>query len=202
MTVASRTAILLSGGIDSIALAHWKRPGLAITVDYGQVPALAEIDAARIVASTLRLDHEIVSVDCSPIGSGDLAGSLPHGVAPASDWWPYRNQLLITIAAARALASGASRLLIGTVASDHFHVDGGAEFIGLMADVLRLQEGSLKLEAPAVTMSSPELVRMSGVPIEILAWAHSCHKSNFACGRCRGCIKHFEVMQELGIGPY
>jgi 7-cyano-7-deazaguanine synthase len=202
MSVARRTAILLSGGIDSIALAHWKRPELAITVNYGQVPALAEMDASRAVARDLGLEHEIVSVDCSPIGSGDLAGSTPHDAAPASDWWPYRNQLLITIGAARALACGASRMLIGTVASDHFHADGRPEFIALMADVLRLQEGSLDLEAPAATMSSAELVRMSGVPIEILAWAHSCHKSNFACGRCRGCMKHFEVMQELGIGPY
>jgi 7-cyano-7-deazaguanine synthase len=149
MSVARRTAILLSGGIDSIALAHWKRPELAITVNYGQVPALAEMDASRAVARDLGLEHEIVSVDCSPIGSGDLAGSTPHDAAPASDWWPYRNQLLITIGAARALACGASRMLIGTVASDHFHADGRPEFIALMADVLRLQEGSLDLEAPA-----------------------------------------------------
>jgi 7-cyano-7-deazaguanine synthase len=202
VSVAHRTAILLSGGIDSIALAHWKKPELAITVNYGQVPALAEVDAARAAARDLRLEHEIVPIDCSVIGSGDLAGSRPHSAAPASDWWPYRNQLLITIAAARALASGVSRLLIGTVASDHFHVDGRPDFIALMADVLRLQEGNLELEAPAATMSSAELVRVSGVPIEILAWAHSCHTSNFACGRCRGCVKHFEIMQELGIGPY
>lgn len=202
MTVAHRTAILLSGGIDSIALAHWKRPELAITVNYGQLPALAELDASRAAAQALRLEHEIVSIDCRAIGSGDLAGSPPHRAAPASDWWPYRNQLLITIAAARALACGASGLLIGTVASDHFHVDGRPEFLALMAAVLRLQEGNLELEAPAATMSSAALVRTSGVPIEILAWAHSCHKSNFACGRCRGCMKHFEVMQELGIGPY
>jgi 7-cyano-7-deazaguanine synthase len=92
--------------------------------------------------------------------------------------------------------------LIGTVASDRFHVDGRPEFVALMADLLRLQEGSIELEAPAAAISSAELVRMSGVPIEILAWSHSCHTSDLACGRCRGCAKHFEVMQELGIGPY
>ncbi len=38
----SKTAILLSGGMDSIALAYWKRPELAITINYGQKPFLAE----------------------------------------------------------------------------------------------------------------------------------------------------------------
>jgi 7-cyano-7-deazaguanine synthase in queuosine biosynthesis len=70
VSVAHRTAILLSGGIDSIALAHWKKPELAITVNYGQVPALAEVDAARAAARDLRLEHEIVPIDCSVIGSG------------------------------------------------------------------------------------------------------------------------------------
>lgn len=193
---------MLSGGIDSIALTYWRRPHLAITIDYGQVPASAEIEAAAAVASALELEHDVVCIDCRSLGSGDLAGSPPHAGAPAPEWWPYRNQLLITIAAARAFSKGASRVLIGTVASDGLHVDGTSSFINSMAATLRLQEGGLELEAPAAVISSAELVRRSGIPIEILAWAHSCHRSNWACGRCRGCAKHFEVMQELGIGPY
>ena len=34
-------ALLLSGGMDSIALAFWKRPEIAITIDYGQRAAEA-----------------------------------------------------------------------------------------------------------------------------------------------------------------
>jgi 7-cyano-7-deazaguanine synthase len=197
-----RTAILLSGGIDSIALAHWKQPEVAITVDYGQVSARGEIAAARAVAQQLRVKHDVVVVDCRSIGSGDMADAPAHESAPASEWWPYRNQLLITCAAARALDLGVSQLLIGTVASDRFHVDGTAEFMNRMSDLLRMQEGGLALHAPAIALSSAELVRTSRVPIELLAWAHSCHRADFACGRCRGCVKHYEVMQELGIGPY
>lgn len=43
----SKTAILLSGGMDSIALAYWKRPEIAITIDYGQKPAAAEVVASK-----------------------------------------------------------------------------------------------------------------------------------------------------------
>lgn len=46
-------------------------------------------------------------------------------------------------------------------------------------------------------MTTAELVRHSGVPREILAWAHSCHTGNLACGQCRGCVKHYQVTKEI-----
>ena len=34
-----KTALLLSGGMHSVAIAWWRRPNIAITIDYGQLPA-------------------------------------------------------------------------------------------------------------------------------------------------------------------
>lgn len=51
----NKKAILLSGGMDSIALAYWLRPEVAITLDYGQKAAEAEIAAAARVAQLLRI---------------------------------------------------------------------------------------------------------------------------------------------------
>jgi 7-cyano-7-deazaguanine synthase len=67
-----------------------------------------------------------------------------------------------------------------------------------MSALLAVQEGGLTVSAPAIGMSTVDLVRQSGVPLEILAWAHSCHKADVACGACRGCNKYFEVLRELG----
>ena len=196
------TGLLLSGGMDSIAVAYWKRPAIAVTIDYGQKPAQAEIQASLEVCRALEIEHVILRIDCSAIGSGDLAGTAALPMAPASEWWPFRNQLLVTIAAARVLSRGVKTLLLGTVESDRIHADGTPQFVAAISDLLSLQEGSLRIEAPAIELSSASLVRASGVPIGILAWAHSCHVSNFACGRCRGCAKHFATMKELEIGPY
>jgi 7-cyano-7-deazaguanine synthase len=195
-------ALLFSGGTDSISLAYWKRPRLAITIDYGQRPARSEIQAARAVCATLGLEHDIVKVDCSSIGSGDLAGMPALGIAPVSEWWPYRNQLLVTLAAARLVGKGYEVLWLGTVASDAVHVDGTAEFVAALSRLTELQEGHLRVDAPAIRLSSPALVRQSGVTMDVLAWAHSCHVADFACGMCRGCAKHFETMKEIGVGPY
>lgn len=195
-------AILLSGGMDSIALAYWKRPSIAVTVDYGQRPAEAEIQAAASVCAALGIRQNVVRVDCRAIGSGDLAGTTPLDVAPVPEWWPYRNQLLVTFAAASLLRHGVDSIMLGTVRTDVVHADGTPEFVEKLSTLLAMQEGAVRVEAPAAQLSSVELIRESRVPLEVLAWAHSCHVANFACGNCRGCNKHFNTMRELGYVAY
>jgi len=194
----SKVGLLLSGGMDSYALAVWQRPDVAITVDYGQLPAQAEIRAAERLAQYLSIEHQIIKVDLRSVGSGDLAGTPPVDIAPATDWWPYRNQALFTIAAMRLVRFGVDTLHIASVRSDGIHRDGTAEFIEKLNELMAFQEGGMCIEAPAISLSTAELVRCAAIPYPLLAWAHSCHVGNIACGRCRGCVKHREVVAELG----
>lgn len=196
-----KRAILLSGGVDSIALSYWLRPELAITIDYGQLPYKGELRAAEEVAKQLGIQHELLQVDCRAIGSGDLSGTAPDPFAPASEWWPYRNQLLLTLCAAKAITLGVTEIYIGTVASDSFHKDGTPQFVQLMNDLLAYQEGNLRVSAPAIAMTSVQLVKHSQIPEELLLWAHSCHKADYACGNCRGCNKYRNVIHELYGNP-
>jgi 7-cyano-7-deazaguanine synthase len=188
--------------MDSAAIAYWRRPALAITVNYGQRPAAAEVRAATAIADALSIEHHTIQADLSVLGSGDMAGrpSLKLGNVP--EWWPFRNQMLITLAAMKGIALDVKQLLIGTLATDCRHADGTAAFVETMNTVLRLQEGTMTLSAPAIGLTAVELIRVSGIPMEILAWAHSCHVSDFACGTCRGCQKHYETLQALGVAPY
>jgi 7-cyano-7-deazaguanine synthase len=192
-----KSALLLSGGMDSIALAWWKRPDLAFTVDYGQLAAQAEVAAASIVSERLQIPHYVLRFDGREFGSGDMAGTSPDANAPASDWWPYRNQLLLTLVGMKAIALGTQRLWVGTVASDGSHQDGTPEFVSLISRLMQCQEGGMTVEAPAIGMQTSELIRASGVPRDVLSWAHSCHKAQVACGNCRGCNKYFQVWHEL-----
>lgn len=194
-----KTALLLSGGMDSTAIAYWKRPDLAITIDYGQKAAEAERQASAQVCQALGIHHEFISVDCSSLGSGDMAHAAPDVHATTSDWWPYRNQLLLTLASMRAIARGAKLLFIGTLKSDgESHLDGTQRFVALMDELMSYQEGGLGISAPAIGMTAVELIRTSGVPPGLLAWSHSCHKANIACGNCRGCNKYLETYAALG----
>lgn len=192
-----KTALLLSGGMDSIALAWWKRPELAFTVDYGQLAAPAEIDASAAICHALDIPHTVLRFDAKALGSGDMAGAAPNSNAPASDWWPYRNQLLVTLVAMKAVASDVQRLWLGTVASDGTHKDGTPKFLENISRLLCRQEGGIVVEAPAIGLRTVELIRQSGISRSMLAWAHSCHKADVPCCNCRGCNKYFEVLQEL-----
>lgn len=194
-----RTGLILSGGMDSLTIAWWKKPEVAFTIDYGQKAANAEIQASSQICKILNIEHHILRVDCSSLGSGDMAGKASDKNAPETDWWPYRNQMLVTLIAMKAIGQDVDKLLIGTVSSDSNHKDGTLEFIKLMSNLLAFQEGHLILEAPAIGMTTHELITKSNIPHGYLLWAHSCHTSNIPCGKCRGCNKFHKVIHELNI---
>jgi 7-cyano-7-deazaguanine synthase len=197
-----KTAVLLSGGMDSTCIAYWYRPNFAITIDYGQKPSAGEISAARAICLALDIEHVVIHADIAALGSGDMAGTAPSSLAPASEWWPYRNQFLITLAAMKCHTLGISDLMIGALKSDNFHADSTLPFYAQLNQLLELQEGSLKITTPAIHLTAVELVKASKIPEEVVAWSLSCHVNDVACGFCRGCQKHFETMGAAFGTPY
>ena len=191
--------LLLSGGIDSACLAAWRRPALCLTIDYGQRAARAAVTAAGQVSQSLGLRHVVVRTDIGMLGSGCMVGQPTCGASSHAEFWPFRNQFLVTLAAMVALREELAQVMIGTVASDDRHVDGSKAFVDRMDQLLRMQEGGLSLAAPGQELTSEQLVQESKIPLEVLSWAHSCHVENLACGQCPGCLKHSRVMCSLGI---
>lgn len=191
--------LLLSGGIDSICLAAQLRPAVCLTVDYGQRAADAEIKASAQVCLSLGLKHVILNVNIGALGSGQMAGEESSPMSENAEFWPFRNQFLITLAGMLALKEGCTEIVIGSVASDQRHADGSATFRQLLHHLMGIQEGGLLLNAPAADLTSEQLVEASGVSLDVLSWAHSCHTGNLACGQCPGCTKHTQVMRSMGL---
>lgn len=185
--------------MDSVSLAYWLKPRHALTIDYGQAAAEAEVVAASQVAKELQIHHEVLNIDLSDLGLGRMRAQQQRPGAPSPEWWPFRNQTLITLAAAKAVVLGAETVLIGTLRTDGIHADGRPEFIESMASLLAFQEGNIRLLAPALELDAVSLAIRARTPASLLAWSHSCHAANLACGRCRGCVKHQETMRELGF---
>lgn len=194
-----RSGLLLSGGMDSISLAYMKRPDIAFTLDYGQKPAKSEIYASKVVCEHLKIEHRIIHVNCSELGSGDLSDSDHLELAPSSEWWPYRNQLLITLTLMEAIKHGVGELFVGSVRTDGFHADGRPEFFELINDLSKYQEGGIKVSAPAIEFSTVELIQKAKIPMELLLWSHSCHTNNIPCHKCNGCKKYLSTLQALGV---
>lgn len=195
--LGSHSVLLLSGGVDSAALAALLRPAHCLSIDYGQRPAMSEKSAAQAVAAALGLPFATLAVDCRAVGAGLLAdeGSVSRVEAP-TEWWPFRNQLLITLAAAWALRhTQADTVVLAAVAGDgDRHRDGSAEFFTALDNALTLQEGQMHVVAPASSLSSNDLISLAGVGLDILGWTHSCHRSDTPCGHCPGCAKRSAVL--------
>ncbi|MFN8021120.1 MAG: 7-cyano-7-deazaguanine synthase [Acidimicrobiales bacterium] len=208
--MSSRELLLLSGGLDSAALAVMRRPSDALTINYGQVCATSERTAAQMVCRLLDINHHTLAVDCSAVGAGLLASkeAAPghagvegdHGAA--SEFWPFRNQLLVTLAASVAFRLGIERIVLGCVSTDRErHVDGSPGFVDALGAVLKMQEGGIELVAPAADLTTQDLIDRSSAPMSLLGWTHSCHTSNMACGWCPGCSKRSLVLDDVAPLP-
>jgi 7-cyano-7-deazaguanine synthase len=187
--------LLFSGGLDSTALAWWLKPDQLLFLDYGQVPAAGEERASVQLARELRIPFEARRVDLSAFGSGLMAGGSPDGVHPP-EFWPYRNQMLITLAAMAYAERALTEIIIGTVRSDKLHPDGRQSFLRTVDRLVKIQSG-VRVAAPASRLSTLQLVQQSKVPLSVLGWTFSCHTGVWACGSCRGCLKHDEVIGQI-----
>lgn len=185
--------------MDSIALAYLKRPKYAFTLDYGQKAALAETNAARQVCEELSIDHHVISLDCGSLGSGDMSSKPSLSMSPVSEWWPYRNQLLVTLACMKGVVLGIDELIVGSVRTDGAHKDGTMEFYSYLSTLVQYQEGAIKISCPAIDLTTVELIRKSKLPESLLLWAHSCHTSNEPCMNCNGCKKYLFTLQSLNL---
>ncbi len=196
----AEAVLLVSGGLDSTALAALVRPSLCLVIDYGQRSAIGELRAAAAICRALNLALETLTLDLGGLGGGLLKNEDPVPGAPSPEWWPYRNQILVTAAASVAVRAGLPQVLAGTVADDGArHIDGRPAFYQALDRLISMQEGGIRVRAPAIGETSAELVRRSGLTEDVLGWTVSCHRASFPCGDCPGCRKRSQVLSELGI---
>ena len=194
-----KRGLLLSGGIDSAAVAWWKRPDIAYTIDYGHSAAAAEIRVARKICEIMKCQHKVFKVDAVHLGAGPLAKKAASDLSPHREWWPFRNQFLLTVAGMHAVQHGLHELLIGSVRGDSRHADGKRIFVERIDQLMARQEGGLRVVAPALSYSTVQLISKSKIPAAILLATHSCHSGNAHCCACPGCNKRLAVFAAIGL---
>jgi len=114
--------VLCSGGIDSVTVAAWLRNEQwqvhLVHINYGQVMAATEMDAARDCAKQLGFAPP-VSVDMKEIGSWGGGATVERGSAGAEgEYFPHRNLFLIGTAAIVAASLSAEAIALGIIASE------------------------------------------------------------------------------------
>jgi len=212
-----RAVAIVSGGMDSVTLAHLLAIDYDLTlvsVDYGQRHS-KELAFAAEAADRLGAEHHVVdltSVTKLLTGSAltDPEVPVPHGhyAEPTmrATVVPNRNATMLDVATAVAVAQGASAVATGVHAGDHaVYPDCRPEFIAAyQAMVLVANEGFLadgfEVLAPFVHQSKADIAALGdqlGVP-----WARtwSCYEGGeHHCGRCGTCVERIEAFELAGV---
>lgn len=204
--------IILSGGMDSVTMLHEYKDkiALAVTFDYGSNHAKREIEMASLNCQELSIEHIIIPL--AFIGqyfkSSLLQGPevIPEGHYAAENMRstvvPFRNGIMLSIAAGLAESRGLKRVMIANHAGDHtIYPDCRAEFIDAMSDAI--SEGTyegVEIIAPYTKISKTDIAGI-GKRIGVdYSKTYSCYKGREKhCGKCGTCVERKEALQEAGI---
>ncbi len=215
-----RAVALLSSGMDSVVAATLvAREGeleLALTFDYGQRAAVREAEYAARVCEALGVAHRVLKlewlaeitttalVDTSrslpELGDEELDSEAAHESAKQV-WVPNRNGVFVNIGASFAEAHGCEAVVVGFDAEEAATFpDNSREYVEAATRALRYSTLSgVRVHAPLVGMSKPEIARLGleiGAPLE---WSWSCYTGGEKpCLRCESCRRRARAFRSIG----
>ena len=208
-----KTVVLLRGGIDSTvclakAVADLGADNVAaLNLFYGQKTRreleMAKKSAAHFGVKYIEMDISKVMdfSDCGIIGNNDLEPGVDKYQKQTEV--PFRNGLMMSVAASVAMSLGAESVQFAHHAEDKSSLeypDCRPEFIAAMGDAIRLGTGGkLELVLPFAEMSKKEVMELGkklNVPFE-MTW--SCFvNDDKPCGYCVGCVGRAKAFDSIG----
>jgi 7-cyano-7-deazaguanine synthase len=209
-----QVVVLCSGGMDSVVALHWARREHAVravlSFDYGAKHNPRELPCAAHHARALGLPHQVVALPfigehfTSHLlrGGGDIPEGHYADETMRRTVVPFRNGILLAVAAGFAESAGAEGLVIAAHGGDHaIYPDCREEFMRAMADALRLGTyAGIRLLRPFIAHDKAGIAA-EGARLGVdFARTWSCYKGGEVhCGRCGTCVERREAFQQAGI---
>lgn len=184
--------------------------GLAITFNYGSNHNAREIECARYNCD--RLGIELVVVDMPFIGrlfnSSLLSGAdaIPEGNYDdqnmRSTVVPFRNGIMLAVAAGLAESRGLKRLMMANHGGDHtIYPDCRQGFVDAMSHAI--SEGTydhITIYAPYTGITKTDIARRGGAIGVDYSHTYSCYKGGEKhCGLCGTCSERKEAFALSGV---
>ena len=204
--------IVLSGGMDSVTLLYEYQDSLALAVsfDYGSKHNARELPFARLHCERLGIEH--LTIPLSFIGQYfrsallEGGGAIPKGSYDeenmAATVVPFRNGIMLSIAAGLAESRGLTKVYLANHFGDHaIYPDCRASFIRPMHEaILQGTSNAVEVTAPYTDRSKGDIARHGKLLGINYAETWSCYEGgDLQCGSCATCIERREAMQEAGI---
>lgn len=206
------TIILYSGGMDSsVALYKYaSQIRRAVSFNYGSKHNIREIQFAKKNCELLGIEHQIVDIDLNKLGFvSDLlirGNPIPDGKYSdetlSQTVVPFRNGIMLSIAAGISESIGCNKLLITNHGGDHsLYPDCRDVFIKHMnAAIVNGTSNQTSVMAPFTHITKRDIAhigQMCQVPFEL---TYSCYKGGSKhCGTCSTCMERREAL--IGFDP-
>lgn len=204
--------LILSGGMDSVTMLYdyQKEIGLALSFDYGANHNSKEIAFARYHCEQLGIKHLVVEMDfmAKYFRSSLLEGAdaIPEGDYDEENMKstvvPFRNGIMLSIAAGMANSMGLNVVMMANHGGDHaIYLDCRPEFVEAMNGAITTGTGNeVRLLTPYTGKSKADIARI-GASLGIdYAKTWSCYKGlEHHCGQCGTCRERRQAMIEAGI---
>lgn len=212
--MSMKVIVLVSGGMDSVAALYDARTEHAVvgtlSFDYGSKHNHREIPFARFHADELGLPHSVIHLKfISDHFQSDLlqsGGAVPDGhyeeANMKSTVVPFRNGIMLSIAAGFAESLGAEGVVIAAHSGDHaIYPDCREEFMKSMGEAIRLGTyAGIQVLRPFIAMRKEDIaVRGHSLGVDFSkTW--SCYKGEEThCGTCGTCVERREAFLLAGI---
>lgn len=206
------SAIIVSGGMDSITLLydHKDEIALGISFDYGSNHNAREIPFAKMHCERLGIKHITINLDFMhqyfKSSLLDGAEAIPEGHYAddnmKSTVVPFRNGIMLAIAIGIAESNNLDQVFIANHGGDHtIYPDCRHEFINAIdAAATAGTYNNVKVIAPYTKITKSDIARI-GKRLGIdYAETWSCYKGGEVhCGKCGTCVERKEALAEAGI---
>ncbi|MBN8457583.1 MAG: 7-cyano-7-deazaguanine synthase QueC [Verrucomicrobia bacterium] len=209
-----KACVLLSGGMDSVtALYHTARThpvAAALSFDYGSKHNARELPFAARHAEMLGIPHHIVPLDFmrAHFASNLLidGGEIPDGHYAEQSMKqtvvPFRNGIMLSIAAGFAESKGADALVIAAHSGDHaIYPDCREEFmLAMESAILHGTYAGIRVLRPFIAMDKAAIARRGAELGVDFALTWSCYKGGeIHCGTCGTCVERREAFLLAGL---
>lgn len=204
--------IILSGGLDSTTMLYEYKEqiALALSFDYGSNHNKKELSFASLHCKRLGIQHIIIPLEfihqyfhSSLLEGGD---AVPEGEYDdenmRSTVVPFRNGIMLAIAAGMAENNGLKQILMANHSGDHaIYPDCRPEFVKAMDAAIEAGTyDGVRLFTPYTNLTKTDIARHGKALGIDYSETWSCYKGGEVhCGKCGTCTERREALREAGI---
>lgn len=198
--------------MDSVTLLYdfKDRIALGISFDYGSNHNAKEIPFARWHCEQLGIEHITIDLAFMPkyFKSSLLEGAdaIPEGHYAdenmKSTVVPFRNGIMLSIAAGIAESRGLKYVMMANHGGDHtIYPDCRAEFVEAMSEATKAGTfPGIEILAPYTNITKADIARKGKALGIDYSKTWSCYKGeDVHCGKCGTCVERKEALREAGI---